>query len=183
MSKPRSPCGRPARPRRSRPAAARPHRKRSTVRHERAVQVDRTHRLPAAPPAAAFAAHLACLLQPALEQLAPSFRQLGGRNRQLGWAVFPPVPLYLVWQQVGSAVALQLWATGILYAVLSDLSGVVAVRLGAPLLLEADRPGPSSAESPYWSRPKQRAEFKKLRGEASVTSRRSEAISLSFTEC
>jgi hypothetical protein len=76
--------------------------KRSTVRHTRAIQRDRSKRPTVAPPAAEVAAHLAELLQPAVYAQVAAYQAMGLRHRLLTLPVMVAFVLSLLWRHVGS---------------------------------------------------------------------------------
>jgi hypothetical protein len=81
-------------------------RKRSTVRHTRAIQADRVRRPNSVPLAQQVSARLSELLHPAtLAQLA-HFRALGLRARLLTLPVMVAVVLTMIWRQIGSVCEL-----------------------------------------------------------------------------
>lgn len=84
------------------PVAAAPPKKRSSVRHTRAIQRDRTQRPLSAPPAEAVVARLTEIVQP--ETLAPvsHFHSLGLRARLLTLPVMVALVLSWLWRQLGS---------------------------------------------------------------------------------
>jgi hypothetical protein len=76
--------------------------KRSSVRHTRAIQRDRSKRPTVAPPDEQMAQHLTELIHPAtLAQLA-HFHELGLRARLLSLPVMVALVLSLLWRQIGS---------------------------------------------------------------------------------
>lgn len=76
--------------------------KRSSVRHTRAIQRDRSKRPTVAPPDAQMAQHLTALIHPAtLAQLA-HFHDLGLRARLLTLPVMVALVLSMLWRQIGS---------------------------------------------------------------------------------
>jgi hypothetical protein len=76
--------------------------KKSTVRHTRAVQRDRSKRPSVAPPAAEVEASLAELVQPALYAQVAAYPALGLRHRLLTLPVLVAVVLSLLWRHLGS---------------------------------------------------------------------------------
>ncbi len=76
--------------------------KRSSVRHTRAIQRDRTKRPASAPPAEAIVARLTEIVQPATLAQASYFHGLGLRARLLTLPVMVGLVLGLLWRQVGS---------------------------------------------------------------------------------
>ncbi len=85
------------------PAASKPKAtKRSSVRHTRAIQRDRSKRPTVAPPDAQMVQHLTTLIHPAtLAQLA-HFHTLGLRARLLTLPVMVALVLSMLWRQIGS---------------------------------------------------------------------------------
>lgn len=76
--------------------------KRSSVRHTRAIQRDRSKRPTVAPPDEQMAQHLTALIHPAtLAQLA-HFHDLGLRARLLTLPVMVALVLSMLWRQIGS---------------------------------------------------------------------------------
>jgi hypothetical protein len=76
--------------------------KRSSVRHTRAIQRDRSKRPTVAPPDEQMAQHLTALIHPAtLAQLA-HFHELGLRARLLTLPVMVALVLSMLWRQIGS---------------------------------------------------------------------------------
>jgi hypothetical protein len=82
-------------------AAAQP-KKKSTVRHTRAIQRDRSKRPTVAPPAAEVQAHLAELVQPAVYAQLAAYQALGLRHRLLTLPVMVAFVLSLLWRHLGS---------------------------------------------------------------------------------
>jgi hypothetical protein len=79
-----------------------PPKKRSSVRHTRAIQRDRSKRPTVAPPDEQMAQHLTDLIHPAtLAQLA-HFHDLGLRARLLTLPVMVALVLSMLWRQIGS---------------------------------------------------------------------------------
>lgn len=76
--------------------------KRSTVRHTRAIQRDRSKRPTVAPPAAAVQAHLAELVQPAVYAQVAAYQAMGLRHRLLTLPVLVAFVLSLLWRHLGS---------------------------------------------------------------------------------
>jgi hypothetical protein len=77
-------------------------RKKSSVRHTRAIQEDRTKRPLAAPPAEAIEARLVALIQPATYAQMDYYRALGLRQRILTLPVMVALVLSMLWRQMGS---------------------------------------------------------------------------------
>jgi hypothetical protein len=76
--------------------------KRSSVRHTRAIQRDRTQRPIGAPPAAAVVARLTEIVHPATLAQVSYFHSLGLRARLLTLPVMVGLVLGLLWRQLGS---------------------------------------------------------------------------------
>ncbi|MFZ1831036.1 MAG: IS4 family transposase [Candidatus Competibacteraceae bacterium] len=76
--------------------------KRSSVRHTRAIQRDRTQRPLGAPPAAAVVARLTEIVHPATLAQVSYFHGLGLRARLLTLPVMVALVLNLLWRQIGS---------------------------------------------------------------------------------
>ena len=85
---------------------ATPPKKPSSVRHTRAIQRDRTKRLPVAPPDPVIAAHLTELIHPATLAQLDHYRQLGLRERVLTLPVIVALVLSMIWRQIGSVATL-----------------------------------------------------------------------------
>jgi hypothetical protein len=85
----------------SKPEEAKPQ-KRSSVRHTRAIQRDRTQRPLGAPPAAAVVARLTEIVHPATLAQVSYFHGLGLRARLLTLPVMVALVLNLLWRQIGS---------------------------------------------------------------------------------
>lgn len=77
-------------------------RKRSTVRHTRAVQRDRIHRVTTAPPSEQVATRLTDLISPATFAQVAAFHAAGCRSRVLTLPVMVAFVLSLIWRQIGS---------------------------------------------------------------------------------
>jgi len=76
--------------------------KRSSVRHTRAIQRDRSKRPSVAPPDEQVEARLTELLHPATYAQMEAYRAMGLRHRILTWPVMVAFVLSLIWRQVGS---------------------------------------------------------------------------------
>jgi hypothetical protein len=76
--------------------------KKSTVRHTRAIQRDRTKRPNTAPPDEQIEAHLTELVHPATLNQVTHFHDLGLRQRTLNLPVMMAFVLSLIWRQLGS---------------------------------------------------------------------------------
>ena len=83
------------------PAEAKP-KKRSSVRHTRAIQRDRSKRPISAPPAEAVVARLTEIVHPATLAQVSYFHGLGLRARLLTLPVMVALVLSLLWRQIGS---------------------------------------------------------------------------------
>jgi len=77
--------------------------RRSTVRHTRAIQRDRSKRPVIAPPDEHIAARLTTLLQPAIAAQQPRYRALGLRARTLTLSVLVAIVISIIWRQLGSS--------------------------------------------------------------------------------
>src|SRR5436305_1183464 len=112
-----------ARPKKQQPKKRRPAR--STVRHTRAIQRDRTKRPVSAPPDERVTQHLTQVIHPATLAQLDSFRALGLRERTLTLPVMVALVLTMIWRQVASAEELVrlLASEGLLW-----LQGPVRVR-------------------------------------------------------
>jgi hypothetical protein len=76
--------------------------KKSTVRHTRAIQRDRTKRPNTAPPSEQIEARLTELVHPATLNQVAHFHDLGLRERTLNLPVMMAFVLSLIWRQLGS---------------------------------------------------------------------------------
>jgi len=76
--------------------------KKSTVRHTRAIQRDRTKRPNTAPPDQQIEAHLTEVVHPATLNQVAHFHELGLRERTLNLPVMMAFVLSLIWRQLGS---------------------------------------------------------------------------------
>jgi Transposase DDE domain len=83
-----------------------PIRKRSSVRHTRAIQRDRSKRPVAAPPDPRVVERLTDLIHPATLAQLDYFRQLGLRQRLLTLPVMVALVLTMIWRQIGSVCEL-----------------------------------------------------------------------------
>src|SRR5499426_197691 len=79
-----------------------PKPKKSTVRHTRAIQRDRTKRPNAAPPDEQIKARLTEVIHPATLNQVAHFHELGLRERTLNLLVMMAFVLSLIWRQLGS---------------------------------------------------------------------------------
>jgi hypothetical protein len=84
------------------PPVAKAPRKKSTVRHTRAIQRDRSKRPTTAPPAAEIEAHLAELVRPAVYAQVAAYQAMGLRHRLLTLPVMVAFVVSLLWRHVGS---------------------------------------------------------------------------------
>jgi hypothetical protein len=95
-----------------------PQKKRSTVRHTRAIQRDRSKRPLVAPPDAQIEGRLRELLLPAIAAERPQFKALGLRERHLPLLVMVAIVISLIWRQLGSSgseIARLLGSEGLLW--------------------------------------------------------------------
>src|SRR5690242_21947371 len=76
--------------------------KKSTVRHTRAIQRDRTKRPNTAPPDEQIEARLSEIVHPATLNQVAHFHDLGLRERTLNLPVMMAFVLSLIWRQLGS---------------------------------------------------------------------------------
>src|SRR5436190_3818643 len=76
--------------------------KRSSVRHTRAIQRDRSKRPTVAPPDEQMAQHLTELIHPATPGQLAHFHELGLRARLLTLPVMVALVLSMLWRQIGS---------------------------------------------------------------------------------
>jgi len=76
--------------------------KKSSVRHTRAIQRDRSKRPLSAPPDAQLTTRLGELVQPAALALKDQARNLGLRDRLLPLSVMLAIVLSLIWRQIGA---------------------------------------------------------------------------------
>lgn len=83
-----------------------PTRKRSSVRHTRAIQRDRSKRPVAAPPDPQVVERLTELIHPATLAQLDHFRKLGLRERLLTLPVMVALVLTMIWRQIGSVCEL-----------------------------------------------------------------------------
>lgn len=93
--------------------------KKSTVRHTRAIQRDRSKRPIVAPPDEQIEQRLTELLQPALEAQEGLFQELGLRKRRLTLSVVMAIVISIIWRQIGSGgseIARLLCSEGLLWA-------------------------------------------------------------------
>ncbi len=108
--------------------------KRSTVRHTRAIQRDRRKRPLAAPPDAHIEVRLRELLLPAIEAERAHFKALGLRERHLPLLVLVVIVISLIWRQLGSSgseIARLLKSEGLLWGCLQPLIPVLQARAQA----------------------------------------------------
>src|SRR5215210_26864 len=76
--------------------------KKSSVRHTRAIQRDRTKRPNSAPPDEKIEAHLTELIHPTTPNQVAYFHELGLRQRILNLPVMMAFVLSLIWRHLGS---------------------------------------------------------------------------------
>jgi hypothetical protein len=76
--------------------------KRSSIRHTRAIRRNRSKRVLTIPPAQEVEDHLRKLIVPVAEAQQEEYKKLGRRNRLLNLSVMTAIVITLVWQQVGS---------------------------------------------------------------------------------
>lgn len=74
----------------------------STVRHTRSNQRDRSKRPVVAPPDERTSQRLDELIQPAIEAQQTLFKELGMRNRTLTLSVVMAIVVSMIWRQLGS---------------------------------------------------------------------------------
>ena len=114
--------------------------KKSSVRHTRAIQCDRSKRPVVAPPDEKIQHRLAELLEPAIEAQATLYQQLGLRRRTLTLSVMVAIVVSLIWRQLGSGgseVARLLRTEGLLWVpmlVVSQQAISERLRTFPPLL-------------------------------------------------
>lgn len=110
-----------------------PTKKKSSVRHTRAIQRDRRKRPLAAPPDAEITARLSALIQPATFALQATAAELGLRDRKLPLTVMVAIVITLIWQQIGaggSEIARLLASEGLLWVgVLAVSQQAISLRL------------------------------------------------------
>lgn len=95
-----------------------PTKKKSSVRHTRAIQRDRRKRPLAAPPDPEITARLTELIKPAAFALQATAAELGVRNRKLPLTVMVAIVITLIWRQIGaggSEIARLLASEGLLW--------------------------------------------------------------------
>jgi hypothetical protein len=80
--------------------------KRSSVRHTRAIQRDRSKRPPVAPPDAQVSARLTALIHPLTLSQVAYYHDLGLRERVLSLPVMVALVLSMIWRQIGSVCLL-----------------------------------------------------------------------------
>ncbi len=114
--------------------------KKSSVRHTRAIQRDRSKRPVVAPPDEKIQQRLADLLQPAIEAQAALYQQLGLRSRTLTLSVMVAIVVSMIWRQLGSGgseVARLLHSEGLLWVpmlVVSQQAISERLRVFPPIL-------------------------------------------------
>jgi hypothetical protein len=92
----------------STPAAGKPAKKPSSVRHTRAIQRDRSKQPPQPPPDEAVAARLTEVIHPLTISQMTQYARLGLRDRLLTLPVMVALVLSMIWRQVGSVSTLVL---------------------------------------------------------------------------
>lgn len=80
----------------------RQRKKKSTVRHTRAIQRDRSKRPVIAPPDEEVQQRMKELLMPAIEAQKELYKKLGLRNRTLTLSVMVAIVVSMIWRQLGS---------------------------------------------------------------------------------
>lgn len=80
----------------------RQRKKKSTVRHTRAIQRDRSKRPVIAPPDEKVQQRMKELLMPAIEAQKELYKKLGLRNRTLTLSVMVAIVVSMIWRQLGS---------------------------------------------------------------------------------
>ena len=91
--------------------------KKSSVRHTRAIQRDRSKRPVVAPPDEKISRRLEELLLPALKAQKALYKELGLRNRVLTLSVMVAIVVSIIWRQIGnggSEIARLLCSEGLL---------------------------------------------------------------------
>src|SRR5712692_9754064 len=76
--------------------------KKSSVRHTRAIARDRSKRVPSAPPDAQLSEHLTQLIHPLTLGQVAHYQALGLRERTLTLPVMVALVLSMIWRQIGS---------------------------------------------------------------------------------
>ena len=92
--------------------------KRSSVRHTRAIQRDRSKRPIVAPPDEKMVHHLKELFQPAINEHQTLYKKLGLRNRNLTLSVMVAIVVSIIWRHIGSGgseIARLLYTEGLLW--------------------------------------------------------------------
>jgi Transposase DDE domain len=87
-------------------AAAKTPKKKSSVRHTRAIARDRSKRVPSAPPAAQVSERLTQLIHPLTLGQVAHYQSLGLRERILTLPVLVALVLSMIWRQIGSVSTL-----------------------------------------------------------------------------
>src|SRR5712692_1535371 len=80
--------------------------KKSSVRHTRAIARDRSKRVPSAPPDAQVSARLTQLIHPLTLTQVAHYHALGLRERTLTLPVMVALVLSMIWRQIGSVCTL-----------------------------------------------------------------------------
>jgi hypothetical protein len=99
-------------------AKTRQKKNKSTVRHTRAIQRDRSKRPIIAPPDEKIQQRLEGLLLPAIEAQKEFYKELGLRSRLLPLSVMVAIVVSIIWRQLGSGgseVARLLRSEGLLW--------------------------------------------------------------------
>jgi hypothetical protein len=92
--------------------------KKSSVRHTRAIQRDRSKRPVVAPPDEKIEQRLTELLEPAIQAQKETYKKLGLRHRKLTLSVVLSIVISIIWRQIGSGgseVARLLRSEGLLW--------------------------------------------------------------------
>jgi hypothetical protein len=92
--------------------------KKSSVRHTRAIQRDRSKRPVVAPPDEKIEQRLTELLEPAIKAQKETYKELGLRHRKLTLSVMLSIVISIIWRQMGSGgseVARLLRSEGLLW--------------------------------------------------------------------
>ena len=76
--------------------------KRSSIRHTRAIRRNRSKRVLTIPPAQEVEDHLRKLIVPVAEAQQEEYKKLGMRNRILNLSVMTAIVIAMIWQQMGS---------------------------------------------------------------------------------
>jgi hypothetical protein len=87
-------------------AAAKTPKKKSSVRHTRAIARDRSKRVPSAPPDAQVSERLTQLIHPLTLGQVAHYQSLGLRERSLTLPVMVALVLSMIWRQIGAVSTL-----------------------------------------------------------------------------